>query len=173
MWLRSARIARQALFGRGQRADNTGEARRACGSSGNTPSPAPHLLRKAPLAMTQLHAGNPPRRLRARLIALGFDGQNSIRPMITGEQCLVLGGSAETHDEMVETALRLDSELERLGRPLGELNPSQLAEIAWRIDSPELLDAALRIQSGLERAGRSFQESTPEQLTRFSLDLDL
>ncbi len=64
--------------------------------------------------------------------------------------------------------LRLDSELERLGQGLGDVTPTQLAEIAWRIDSPELHQIALRLEAGLERSGRTFQESTAEELTELS-----
>jgi hypothetical protein len=45
------------------------------------------------------------------------------------------------------------------------VSPSQLAEIACRIDSPELHEIALRIESGLERRGRTFRESTAAELT--------
>jgi hypothetical protein len=122
--------------------------------------------------MTQLHAGGRPRRLRARLIGLGLDGHDNLRRLITGEDYLLIGGSPETHADMVETVLRLDSELERLGSQLGEVTPNQLAEIALRIDSPELLVAALRIKTGLERSGRTFHELSAEQLTELSIGID-
>src|SRR4051794_30408514 len=91
-----------------------------------------------------------PRRLRAALVGLGFDGSDDPRRIITGEQCLMIGGSAETQAELLETMLRLESELERLGQRLGDVPPAQLAEIAWRIDSPELHEIALRLADGLE-----------------------
>lgn len=109
-----------------------------------------------------------PRRLRATIVGLGFDGRDSLRRLVTGDQCLMVGGSAETHAELVETMLRLESELDRLGQRLGEITPTELAEIAWRIDSPALHEAALRLRDGLERSGRTFHESTPEQLTELS-----
>jgi hypothetical protein len=122
--------------------------------------------------MTQQHAGNTPRRLRATIIGLGLDGEDSLQRLITGPEYLLVGGSAETHADMVETMLRLESELERLGQRLGDVTPTELAEIAWRIDSPELHEAALRLESGLERQGRTFQESTAEQLTELSGDVN-
>lgn len=122
--------------------------------------------------MTTQHADGHPRRLRATIIGLGLDGRDSLHRLITGEDYLLVGGSAETHAEMVETMLRLESELERLGQRLGDVTPTQLAEIAWRIDSPELHRLALRIKDGLERQGRTFHESTPEQLTELSANLD-
>jgi hypothetical protein len=66
---------------------------------------------------------------------------------------------------MLETMLRLESELDRRGRHLAEVNPTELAEIAWRIDSPELHEIALRLAAALARQGRAFEELTAEELT--------
>jgi hypothetical protein len=131
--------------------------------------PIDSLTRKAPLAMTtQPDAG--PRRLRAAIIGFGLDGSDSQQRLSTGDQCILVGGSAETHAEMLETMLRLESELERLGQGLADVTPSELLEIAWRIDSPELHQIALRMRDGLERNGRTFHESSAEELTEFSSD---
>ena len=115
---------------------------------------------------TQPEAG--PRRLRAAIIGFGLDGSDDQQRLSTGDECILVGGSADTHAEMLETMLRLETELERLGRGLADLDPEQLAEIAWRIDSPELHQIALRMGEGLERHGRTFDESTAEELTEFS-----
>ncbi len=109
-----------------------------------------------------------PRKLRAVLIGLGFDGSEVPQRIATGDQCLLVGGSEETHAELLETVLRLESELERLGLSLSEVAPPQLAEIAWRIDSPELHEMALRMHHGLVQSGRSFHDSTAEELTELS-----
>lgn len=105
------------------------------------------------------------RRLRAAIIGLGLDGPPRPHRLITGEDCLLIGGSDETRQALLETMLRLDAELERLGVGLAEVEPAELAEIAWRIDSPELAAVALRLDEGLSRRGRTFRESTPEELT--------
>jgi hypothetical protein len=115
---------------------------------------------------TQPDAG--PRRLRAAIIGFGLDGTDLQQRLSTGDQCILVGGSADTHAEMLETMLRLESELERLGLGLADLTPDQLAETAWRIDSPELHQIALRLGEGLESHGRTFHESTAEELTEFS-----
>ncbi len=114
------------------------------------------------------HAEGGPRRLRAAIVGLGMQSDDGQHRIITGEQYLLVGGSAESHAEMVETVLRLESELDRLGRGLGEMTPDQLAEIAWRIDSPELHQIAVRLDDGLRRTGRTFEESTAEELTALS-----
>lgn len=121
--------------------------------------------------MTTQPADGSTRRLRATLIGLGLDGRDSLQRLITGEEYVLVGGSAETHADMVETMLRLESELERLGQRLGELSPSELAEIALRIDSAELHELAQRLAEGLERRGRTFGDSTAEELTELAADL--
>lgn len=111
---------------------------------------------------------NPPtptRRLRAAVVGLGLDGRDSHRRILTGDHCLVVGGSDETHGELIEIMLRLESELERRGKDLAELDPSELADIACRIDSPELLDIAFRIKDGLDQLGFDFAEATADLLT--------
>lgn len=80
----------------------------------------------------------------------------------------MLGGSEQTHADILETMLRLEVELERIGQPLGEVAPEDLAEIAWRIDSPELHEIAQRIELGLSRRGQSFQEVSAAELTELA-----
>lgn len=109
-----------------------------------------------------------PRRLRATIIGLGLDGVDGPYRIITGQECLVVGGSEETHADLLETMLRLESELERLGQDLGDVSPAELAEIAWRIDSPELEAIALEIDRGLRDSGQSFHEASAEDLTRLA-----
>ncbi len=104
--------------------------------------------------------------MRAAIIGLGMDGLgDGTHRIISGEECLLIGGSDETHADLVETMLRLETELDRLGRRLGDLRPSELADVAWRIDSPELHAIAVRLDEGLARAGRTFEESTAQELT--------
>jgi hypothetical protein len=122
--------------------------------------------------MTTTQHGGAPRRLKAAIIAFGLDGRDSLQRLSTGKQCLLVGGSAETHAEMLETMLRLESELDRRGRGLAEVDPNELAEIAWRIDSPELHAIALRLRDGLARQGRQFTELSAEELTALSTATD-
>ncbi len=64
--------------------------------------------------------------------------------------------------------MRMERELDRSGRLLGDLDPAELAELAMMIDSPELHEIALRLKAGLERQGRAFEDMTPEELTELS-----
>jgi hypothetical protein len=119
--------------------------------------------------MTLMQQTTPrPRRLRAALIGLGLDNSDDQNRLTRGDQSLIFGGSAETHAEMQQTALRMEQELDRRGRQLGDLDPAELADLATTIDSPELRAIALRIKAGLEQQGRRFEELTAEELTALS-----
>ena len=118
------------------------------------------------------HSQVGPKRLRATIIGLGLDGQeDGPHRIIHGEDCLMVGGSAETQSALLETMLRLEDELKRRGRNLAEVGPVELAEIAWRIDSPELHEIALRLDEGLREQGRTFFESTAEELNGLAAGL--
>ena len=52
--------------------------------------------------MTTQPAGGP-RKLKAAIIGFGLDGMDSHQRLSTGAECLLVGGSAETHAEMLET----------------------------------------------------------------------
>jgi hypothetical protein len=109
-----------------------------------------------------------PRRLRAALIGFGLDSGDDEQRLTRGNQTLIFGGSAETHAELRATALKMEQELNRRGQDLGELDPTELADLAATIDSPELHEIALRLQEGLERQGRAFEDLTAEELTVLS-----
>ena len=66
---------------------------------------------------------------------------------------------------MLETMLRLETELDRRGQRLSDVTPTELAEIAWRIDSPELHEIAVRLRTGLEHQGRMFHDLSAQELT--------
>ena len=119
--------------------------------------------------MTLIQQSSPrPRRLRAALIGFGLDNADDQNRLTRGDQSLIFGGSAETHAEMKETALRMEQQLDQLGRQLGDLDPTELVELAAIIDSPELHEIALRLMAGLEREGRAFEDLTAEELTALS-----
>lgn len=112
--------------------------------------------------------GGERRKLKAAIIGFGLDGHDSHHRLSTGEHCLLVGGSEETHAELLETMLRLESELDRRGQVLSEVNPYELADIAWRIDSPELHEIAIRMHRGLRRNGRRFEDLSAAELTQLS-----
>ena len=114
------------------------------------------------------HSSPQPRRLRAAFIGFGLDSGDDEQRLTRGDQTLIFGGSAETHAELRATALKMEQELNRRGQDLAELDPTQLAELARMIDSPELHEIAMRLQEGLEAQGRAFEDLTAEELTAIS-----
>jgi hypothetical protein len=114
------------------------------------------------------HSSPKPRRLRAALIGFGLDNSDEEQRLTRGDQTLIYGGSAETHAELRETAYKMEQELSRRGQELAELDPTELAELAAVIESPELHRIAVRLQEGLERQGRTFEDMTAEELTGLS-----
>lgn len=115
--------------------------------------------------MTTTQTSTPPaRRLRAALIGFGLDGGDDQQRLTRSAQCLVVGGSEETHAEMREAVARIELELEAMQCDLSELDPMDLAELAFRVDLPELHHFALRLDDGLERQGRAFGDLSADEL---------
>ncbi len=114
---------------------------------------------------TSTNEHGPRPRLRAAIIGLGLDGPFHPVRILRSQEFLVVGGSDSTRDDMLETMQRLEGELERIGRDLGDVEPEELAEIAWRIDWPELEEIAMRMALGLEKQGQTFQTATAQELT--------
>jgi hypothetical protein len=116
------------------------------------------------MSMTQPSTSRP-RRIRAALIGFGFDGDDDQQRVTRSAQCLAIGGSRETHDELRETMTRLEIELDERQQDLGDLNPEELAELAFRIDLPELHHIAIRLEAGLDLRGLDFEDLSAEELT--------
>ncbi len=71
---------------------------------------------------------NPPAP-KAGLLGVGLDNTDGHKRLTTGEQFAIVGGSAETHDRMTETVVKTFEELKVRGKPLHQVEPTELAEI--------------------------------------------
>lgn len=111
------------------------------------------------------------RPIRAAFVGFASDAADSVQRVTRLPNGTLLGGSRQAHDHMREMALRLELELDRLGVGLEQLSPSELAEVAWRIDSPEMFEFAVRLEDGLRRREINFHESSAELLMEISLEL--
>jgi hypothetical protein len=60
-------------------------------------------------------------RVVAGILGVGLDGADGHRRVTRTEEMVLLGGSAETHERMQETAVRFAEALEKRGRRLEEL----------------------------------------------------
>ncbi len=115
-----------------------------------------------------LQSKSTPRKLQAAILGFGLDGGDPPTMVITGDHSKVLGGSPETHSRLLDAMNRLEGELIALGSNLADLNPSQLSELARRIDLPELEEIANRLQDGIASIGIAFEDLSADELTTLS-----
>lgn len=66
---------------------------------------------------------------RAALLGLGLDNNDGHKRITTAEEFAIVGGSAETHERLTETALKTFEELKVRGKRLAEVGSDELAEI--------------------------------------------
>ncbi len=66
---------------------------------------------------------------RAGLLGVGLDNSDGHKRITTGEQFVLVGGSAETHERMAETTIKTFEELKRRAKHLESVDPRELAEI--------------------------------------------
>jgi hypothetical protein len=66
------------------------------------------------------------------LLGIGLDNQDGHKRITTGEQFVLVGGSAETHERMAETTIKTFEELKRRAKRLETVDPRELAEIIDR-----------------------------------------
>ena len=72
------------------------------------------------------------KRKHAALLGVGLDNHDGHKRLTTGEKFLVVGGSEETHERMTETVVKTFEELKQRGKPLEEVEPTELTEIIHR-----------------------------------------
>jgi hypothetical protein len=72
------------------------------------------------------------KRKQAALLGVGLDNHDGHKRLTTGEKFLVVGGSEETHERLTETVVKTFEELKQRGKPLEEVEPTELTEIIHR-----------------------------------------
>lgn len=66
---------------------------------------------------------------KAGLLGVGLDNADGHKRITTGDQFVLVGGSAETHERMAETTIKTFEELKRRDKRLETVDPRELAEI--------------------------------------------
>ncbi len=61
-------------------------------------------------------------------LGIGLDGDGH-RRVTQAEHFLLVGGSAETHERMQETAIRFGEALDRRGKRLRDVSPDEAADL--------------------------------------------
>ena len=68
----------------------------------------------------------------AALLGLGLDNADGHKRITTGEQFAIVGGSAETHEKLTETAIKTFEELKHRGKKIHEVERAELVEIVQK-----------------------------------------
>jgi hypothetical protein len=66
---------------------------------------------------------------RGHLLGVGLDNEDGHKRITQGEGFSLVGGSAETHDRMTETAVKTFEELKARGRSIHNVEPKELEDI--------------------------------------------
>jgi hypothetical protein len=69
-------------------------------------------------------------------LGVGLDNQDGHRRLTRGDYFLLVGGSAETHERMQDTAIRFGEALEKRGKTLGETSAEEAADLLRRAMDP-------------------------------------
>ena len=65
----------------------------------------------------------------AGVLGVGLDGTDGHTRVTRSDDMLLVGGSAETHERMQETAIRFGEELGKRGKPLRETPPREAIQM--------------------------------------------
>jgi hypothetical protein len=66
---------------------------------------------------------------KATLLGLAFDAEDEQKRITRGKNFVLAGGSEETHSVMQETAIKLNEQLDRRGKRLEDVSPSELRDM--------------------------------------------
>lgn len=73
------------------------------------------------------------------IVGVGLDGEDGHKRITRTEEMVLVGGSAETHERMQETAIKFGEELEKRGKRLPETTVREAVDL---------------LREALERTGR-------------------
>jgi hypothetical protein len=65
----------------------------------------------------------------AGLVGLGLDNDDGHQRVTRGEEFVLLGGSAETHERMQDVAIRVTESLENKGKRLQDASVQEVADL--------------------------------------------
>jgi hypothetical protein len=65
----------------------------------------------------------------AGVVGVGLDGEDGHKRVTRTEEMVLVGGSAETHEKMQETAIRFSENLEKRGKTLREASACEVIDL--------------------------------------------
>ena len=72
---------------------------------------------------------NGPQPPASAILGLGLDGDDGHHRITQADDVLLLGGSAETHEEMQETIIKVTEALERKGKRIRDAATEEIADL--------------------------------------------
>lgn len=77
-----------------------------------------------------MNARRPTRKKKqSALLGLAFDAEDGQKRITRGPNFLLAGGSQETHGMLQETAVKINEHLDRKGKQLSDVSPSEIRDI--------------------------------------------
>lgn len=67
------------------------------------------------------------------ILGIGLDGTDGHRRLTTGENFVLIGGSEETHERLVDAAVHVNAALRHRGKRLQDASPDELIELFEQI----------------------------------------
>jgi len=77
---------------------------------------------------------DPDNRRVVAFLGLGLDNKDGHQRLTRSEHFFLIGGSAETHEHMQETAIKFSEALQRRGKKLDQAQLQEVLEIFQEID---------------------------------------
>ena len=77
---------------------------------------------------------DPDNRRVVAFLGLGLDNKDGHQRLTRSEHFLLIGGSAETHEHMQDTAIKFSEALQRRGKKLDQAQLQEVLEIFQEID---------------------------------------
>jgi hypothetical protein len=75
------------------------------------------------------HARNRKRKQVVGLLGIGLDNQDGHKRITQSENFVLIGGSAETHERMQDTAIKFEEGLKRRGKRLQDATVEETVEL--------------------------------------------
>ena len=66
---------------------------------------------------------------RSAVIGLGLDNEDGHKRLTRGQDFVLAGGSQETHEAMQETMTKVNEQLGKKGRQIGDASPEELRDL--------------------------------------------
>jgi hypothetical protein len=71
----------------------------------------------------------------ALMMGVGLDNKDGHKRVTKGDNFYLVGGSEETHDHMVETAIKVNEKLAKKGKHLAEVSKEEFVDIVREASS--------------------------------------